>query len=192
MNKALVRTTNNYNGSQGKNRMSRDSSNSTAEIKFDFGPCPRSVDEVYSLGIKLQYFIGGLYVELTDFRQGSAKKFYKEQVMKQLAIKEEIQSLANDNLNQLLAYFYENGGPVIEPPVSEQTAREIQPFFARIADNTLKEIESIKEAARETSDEEIVKMIDMNVKEMYTAMSKLLNTVKEVSEAFENLAALNS
>lgn len=187
MGKALTSTNEPYNESQVADNPG---TKFAAESQFDFELCPRSVDEVYSMGIRLQYFIGGLYLEMADFQQGSFKKFYKEQVVKQLANKKEIQSLADNNLNCLLAYFYENGGPIIEPPVSEQIAREIQPFFNRIAANAMKRVNSIRVEA-EYNGEDIVRVIDSTLADMYTAMSKLFNKDKEVSKAFINLAEIN-
>lgn len=185
MNKALKNTIDLYNEEQIQAKTGK---GTTAESQFNLGSCPRSVDEVYSLGIKLQYYVGGLYLEMIDSWQGNTKKFYQEQTMRQLAVKNDIQSLANENLNQLLAYFYDNGGPIIEPPVSEQAAREIQPFFNRIASSAMDQITRIKE---EGNDAGIVKKIDDTVADMYSAMARLFNTVQEVSEAFSNLAELN-
>lgn len=164
-------------------------SSKAIETLIDLGPSPRSVDEVYSLGTKFQYYLGDVYLAL-NAQQGSTKNFYKEQAMKQLDIKKEIRSLANDNLNQLLGYFYDNGGPIIEPPVSEAMAKEMQPFFNRIAANTLNQISLAIDDANVIKAENLVKMINIAIVDMYTAMSKLFKTNKEVSEAFNNLAVL--
>ena len=96
------------------------------EMIQDMGQCPRSADEAYSMGVKMQGFIGGIMAENIS-EAGSREE--REAVKRQLAIKNRIRQLADFNLNQLLDYFYNNGGPVIEPPVSEHTAKDIQPFF---------------------------------------------------------------
>lgn len=105
--------------------------------------CPRSVEEVYSIGIKLQYLIGDIYLSLANSSKGSLKNTYKAMAIKQLDRKVEIQKLANAHLNEKLMYFYNNGGPIIEPPVSERQAKSINGFFNRIAGNHLNQLDVI-------------------------------------------------
>lgn len=144
---------------------------------------PRSVDEVYSLGISLQNYLGDTYLAL-----GAMNKAYNNLVLGELNANEEIQRLANANLNQLLTYFYHNGGPIIEAPVSEQTAKEIRPFFNRIVINFLGQLDFVLSVAAKgnISAEELKEVIDNNVIQLYTTMT-ILFPVKEIQTAFTKL-----
>lgn len=150
--------------------------------------CPRCVDEVYSLGISMQHYIGSIYLQLITMNKGP-KSLYTHLTLKQLGIKEEIQELANHNLDRLLMYFYNNGGPIIEPLVSEESAREIQPRFDGIVADFIKQVDSA-----------IGKIIRSNVNPgrldyeindyavgMYSAMEKMYK-VDEMKKAFKELS----
>lgn len=163
----------------------------TIDTLTNLGTCPRSVDEVYSLGIKLQYYIGDIYLALNSIHQGEVKALYQELALKQLDAKDEIQKLANENLNKLLAYFYNNGGPIIESPVSEQMAKEMQPFYNRISANFLKQLDDwvIKASKQDMDADEVERTINNIFIEMYSTMSMLF-PVEEVQDAFKELVIL--
>jgi hypothetical protein len=161
------------------------------DVLIDLGPCPRSIDEVYSLGIKMQYYIGDIYLRLNALHQGSVKTLYKELALKQLDTKKEIQKLADDNLNELLSFFYNNGGAIIEPLVSEQMAKEMQPFFNRISANFLKQVDVLvsKASKEETNASELEPMINNILIEMYTTMSMLF-PIQKMKDAYNELISL--
>lgn len=160
---------------------------STTEV-VTLGHCPCSVDEVYSLGVSLQYCIGDIYLQLETMCRGDQKIKYKNLALLQLDIKEEIEKLANENLNKLWLYFYNNGGPVIQSPVSEKMAREIQPFFNRIASNFLNQVNVLVSLAakRNMNASELESAINNNVIDMYTTMAMLFR-VDEIQDAFDQL-----
>jgi hypothetical protein len=143
----------------------------------------RSVDEVYSLGLSLQNYLGDTYLALETMN-----KAYKNLALGELNANEEIRKLANVNLNQLLTYFYNNGGTIIEAPVSEQTAKEIRPFFNRIVVNFLEQLDFAVSAAAKgnISAEELKEVINNNVIELYTTMTTLF-PVKEIQTTFTKL-----
>jgi hypothetical protein len=87
-----------------------------------------------------------------------------------------------------LWYFYNNGGPIIEAPVSEQLAKEIQPFFNRIMANLLNQLDVMMNmtANGDISASDLDDSINNNIIAMYTVMSKLFK-VDEVKDAFNDL-----
>ncbi len=117
MNQAKkIETTNNWEYTS-KNIGNNDSKDAQLENSV---PCPRYVQEVYSLGASLQYYVGDKYLNLGVLNKGAQKSQYETLALNQLDYKEAIQKLANLYLNEMLVYFYNNGGPVIEAPVSEK------------------------------------------------------------------------
>lgn len=146
---------------------------------------PRSVDEVYSLGISLQNYLEDTYLALD-----AMNKAYNNLALGEQNANEEIRRLANVNLNQLLTYFYNNGGLIIEAqePVSEQTAKEIRPFFNRIVINFLDQLDIVVSVAAKgnISAEELKELINNNVIKLYTTMT-ILFPVKEIQTAFTKL-----
>ena len=107
------------------------------------GQCPRNVNDVYSLGTTLQHYIESRYLELASLNQWTDKDLCKDLAEKQLEGKRQVDVLRLANLNQLLIYFYDNGGPIIEDPVPEQETRMIMPFFNRIMINFEKHIHAV-------------------------------------------------
>ncbi|MEN6463337.1 MAG: hypothetical protein ABFC94_18455 [Syntrophomonas sp.] len=150
--------------------------------------CPRCVDEIYSLGVSLQNYIGSIYLELTVLNKGPKKNLYTNLALNQLVVKKEIEKLANDNLNRLLAYFYDNGGPIMEVPVSEKLAKEIQPFFNRIVNSFLNQVDFLvnRTSKGEMSANDLNIEINNHIISMYTAMGKLFQ-VDEMQNAFNEL-----
>lgn len=162
--------------------------NRPGDLPEDLGACPRTADQVYSLGINIQYCVGDIYLELSRLNQGTVKNQFKTRAIQQLDGKNEIEKLANINLNKLLTYFYNNGGPVIEPPLTEQTAREIQPFFARITANFMKQLNGIAAMAAKSnlSAGDLDNMINGDIIDMYTTMSMFF-PIDEIKDAFNDL-----
>jgi len=167
-----------------RNRSTRTQTEETVNL----GPCPRSADEVYSLGVSLQYYIGDIYLELEALTQGEQRLQYQNLALSQLTVKQEIEKLANENLNRLLWYFYNHGGPVIEAPVTEKMAKEIQPFFNRIAVNFLNQLDVLVRLASKgnMSPSELESTINDGIIDMYATMSMLFNT-DEIKDAFSEL-----
>jgi hypothetical protein len=151
---------------------------------------PQSVDEVYSFGISLQNYLGDTYLALDAMNKTSKKLINKNLALGELTANEEIRRLANANLNQLLAHFYNNGGLINEAQasVSEQTAKEIRPFFNRIVINFLDQLDIVVSVAAKgnINAEELKELINNNVIKLYTTMT-ILFPVKEIQTAFTKL-----
>ncbi len=148
--------------------------------------CPRTTEEVYSIGIKLQYMIGDLYLKYTNQGDKALKNLYGALALKQLDKKTEIQRLANIDLNEKLNYFYNNGGPIIEPPVDEKRAREINGFFNRIAENYLLKIE---ELISSNDGAELESEVNKLIIRMLTDLANLYHE-QEIRMAFKELIYL--
>jgi hypothetical protein len=149
--------------------------------------CPRSAEDVYALGISLQKYISSVYVELAEMNKGR-KNPYTNMVLKQLVIKRKLEELSRDNLNGLLAYFYNNGGPIIEPPVSEQLAAEIQPSVNSIVSSFLTQANLLINQAVEGDllAGDLEAEIDNKIIDMYTAMGRIFKHA-DMQKAFEQL-----
>lgn len=149
--------------------------------------CPRSAEDVYALGISLQKYISSLYVELAEMNKGR-KNPYTNMVLKQLVIKRKLEEISRENLNGLLTYFYNNGGPIIEPPVSEQLAAEIQPSVNSIVSRFLTQANLLINQAVEGDllAGDLDAAIDNQVIGMYTAMGRLFQH-DNMQKAFEQL-----
>jgi hypothetical protein len=152
--------------------------------------CPRCVDEVYALGISLQNYMCNLYLELADLNKGKANP-YTNLVLEQLKIKKEIENLAKDNLNKLLAYFYDNGGPIIESPVSEQAAEQIQPYINKVVSTFNNQIDFLANRAFQGNfaASDLDGQLSECIKLMYSAMSSQFR-IGAMQEAFSDLVSL--
>jgi hypothetical protein len=152
-------------------------------------PCPRSANDVYSMGVSLQYCIRAKYLEIDGLRRSiMGQNFLVDQAKRQLAIKTEIEKQANYNLNVLLQKFYDQGGPIMEDPVSEEMVKNVRPFFNRIRSSFL---QSLDETAHQTaigklSVEEMVTDVNRQITEMYNALGRMF-PVAEVTGAFTDL-----
>jgi len=160
----------------------------TSEPKHSI-TCPHTTEDVYSIGIKLLYLIGDMYLDYANGSDKTTKSILKELALKQLNKKTEIQKLADMDLNSKLTYFYENGGPVIEPPVSEKRAKEINGFFNRIADNYLNNIEEQISKANEDIIQELEVNVNHIIVRMLTDLANLYHE-KEIRMAFKELIHL--
>ncbi len=156
-------------------------------------PCPRYMNDVYSIGINLQYYIGDIYLRLAEVSHKELKSLYKKMAVVELDIKEQIQEVNNARLNELLSYFYNNGGTVIDPPLSSAESKSIQPFFNRIMDTFTEQVESslVLAANKSISADKVKSMINHDIIEMYTSMSKLF-PVDEITIAFWQLIAIRN
>ncbi|MDD3364832.1 MAG: hypothetical protein PHZ03_07625 [Syntrophomonas sp.] len=174
-----------------KNLRAQNYRSKTSDELVNLELCPRSVDDVYSLGVRLQYYIGAIYLELDAMNQGSKQIPYTSLALRQLEGKEEIEKLVNDNLNRLLWYFYNNGGPIIEAPVSEQVAKELQPFFNRIMANFLNQLDVMVNMTfnGDISAIDLDDSINNNIIAMYTVIAKLFK-LDEIKNAFNDLISI--
>lgn len=150
--------------------------------------CPRYKKDVYALGINLQYYIGDMYLQLAEISQGEVKSQFKRMAVTELEIKQQIQQINNANLNELLSYFYNNGGKIIEAPVASEQTKEIHPFFNRILNTFIKRIESWLVLAAEgtVTPDRLDSMVSYDIIEMYGNMCKLFK-VDEIVRGFEVL-----
>lgn len=150
--------------------------------------CPRGVDEVYSLGVSMQNYIGAIYLELTDLSKFPKKNLYTGLALHQLKVKKEIEKLGNYNLDRMLEYFYNNRGPIMEPPVSEESIREIQPAFDRNVAAFLTKIDFLvnRTFKGEMSPRDLDTEISRQIVAMYTAMRNLFHD-DEMQQAFDEL-----
>ncbi len=153
-------------------------------------PCPRYMHDVYSLGFNLQYYIGDIHLQLANLNHGDIRQEFKLLSVKQLEVKEKIEDMSRDRLNEMLAIFYNNGGQIIDPTVSEREAKEIQPFFNRLLDSFFQRLEySIILANNGLSADKLESLINAGIMEMYTNMSKLYRD-EEIINAFNQLINL--
>jgi hypothetical protein len=152
-------------------------------------PCPESANDVYNLGVSLQYCIRAKYLELAG--QCYDQDYLIEQATRQLAIKKDIEAQANLGLNILLAQFYDQGGPLMAPSVSQKMSREYYPFFKRIMGRLL---ESLDELTYEVMDgnlrvEELPDRVELELIQTYNAMKKLF-PVREIEKAYTDLIVI--
>ena len=150
--------------------------------------CPRYMNDVYTLGIDLQYYIGVIYLQMGEMSLGQAKSQYKKMAVCELDIKEKIQEINNERLNELLSHFYNNGGQILEAPLTTEQAKEIQPFFNRILDTYFKRLESLLVLAAEGSitPDRLDRMINFDTVELYGNIGKLFK-VDEIVKGFKVL-----
>ncbi len=149
-------------------------------------PCPRSANDVYNLGVSLQYCIRAKYLEIAELMND--KTYLTDQAAQQVIIKSKISKLAAFRLNVQLNKFYELGGPIMEDPVSKEMAKQIQPFFNRIMSRFL---QSLDESAsqfltKQMSVETMTTEIKQQLKEVYTTMGKMF-PAEEINSAFDEL-----
>lgn len=151
-------------------------------------PCPRSASDVYSLGVSLQYCIRAKYIEIDSLKPSIDKTFLTVLAAKQLAIKTEIEKQSKYNLNILLEKFYNDGGPIMEDPVSEQMVKDIQPFFNRITINFLQSLDEIAHQAAmgELSVKEMEAEVNHRITELYNSLGRMFQ-VTEIESAFKDL-----
>lgn len=153
--------------------------------------CPRTTEEVYTMGVKLQYMIGDLYLNYAD-KDKVTKNILMGMAMKQLDKKAEVQELANIDLNKKLNFFYNNGGPILEPPVDEKKAKEINGFFNRIAENYLMKIDDLIHRTTEEDQggfDVLETEVNKIIVRMLTDLANLYHE-KEIRMAFKNLINL--
>jgi hypothetical protein len=132
-----------------------------------------------------------MYMELERLSQGDTQIKFREMALRQLEIKEEVDRFANADLNRLLWYFYNNGGPVIENPVSERLAKELQPFFNQIVANFLSQADVLLKmtANGNIGADAMEAEINHNLIRMYSTLSKLFQ-VEDMGKACENLIGI--
>ncbi len=166
----------------------------TDEADNSFKPiaCPRYINDVYSIGTNLHYYIGDIYLQLAEGKQGDIKQQYKTMAIVELEIKDEIQKIGNASLNEILGYFYNNGGTVVESALSYQESKAIQPFFNRILDIFTKKVDllTVLAANGRITPGRMESIINYDLVELYSKMSKLFPVDKMV-RAFDQLVTIN-
>ncbi len=151
-------------------------------------PCPRSVHDVCSLGASLQYCIRAKYIEITGSMPSKDKTFLMEQAARQLTIKTNIEKLAKYDLNVLVKKFYDDGGPIIEDPVSEQMVMDINPFFNRIISSFLQSLDEItyQTAIGKLSVEKMAADVEDQICQMYNTLARMFQ-IEEMERAYIDL-----
>lgn len=151
-------------------------------------PCPRSVNDVYALGVNLQYCIRAKYNELNELLPGRGNMLLTQQAARQLTIKTEIEKQAKYKLNIILGEFYEHGGPIMEDPVSKQMAKDIQPFFNRHISNFLIRLDELTRQAEhgKMKAEEMTTAVEKQLKDTYAAMAEMFRNA-DMESAFTDL-----
>jgi hypothetical protein len=149
-------------------------------------PCPQSVNDVYNLGISLQYCVRAKYLEVAELMND--KTYLTDQAAQQLIIKSKIEKLAAYKLNIQLNKFYNQGGPIIEEPVTKETVKQIQPFFNRIVSRFLQSLDenTSRLLTKEISAEKMNVEVKQQLAETYTTLGKMF-PVAEIERAFAEL-----
>ena len=149
-------------------------------------PCPQSVNDVYNLGISLQYCIRAKYLEIAELMND--KTYLTDQAAQQLTIKSKINKLAAFRLNVQLNRFYELGGPIMEDPVSKEMAKQIQPFFSRIMSRFLQSLDETASRflTKQISAENMTTEFKQQITEVYMTMGKMFQA-EEINSAFDEL-----
>lgn len=152
-------------------------------------PCPRSTIDVYALGVNLQYCVRAKYLEIADYMNNN--DHLSEQIARQLTIKSEIGKLSVYNLNIQLTKFYDQGGPIMEDPVTSEMAKEIQPFFRRIMGLFLQSLDETASRllTKQIGAEEMTSAVKQQIIETYNTLGKMF-TVEEIERAFGELAEI--
>ncbi len=152
-------------------------------------PCPQSVNDVYNLGISLQYCIRAKYLEIAELMNDKA--YLIDQGAQQLIIKSKIEKLAAYKLNIQLNKFYEQGGPIMEEPVTKEMVKQIQPFFNRIVSRFLQSLDetSSRFLTKELSVEKMTAEVKKQIAETYTTLGKMFPD-NEIESAFAELNEL--
>ena len=165
----------------------RDHNGSITEF-VNLHACPCSVQEVYTLAISLQYYIGNLYLEIADISHEPQKTLYTNLAMRQLETKNDLQRICNDYLNELMYRFYKAGGPIIDDRLSELQLKDIQAFYKRILTNLLLHFDLLVDMSfnGSLSIEQMLTEISDYTFHTYTTLGKLYSDNK-IQRAFNEL-----
>lgn len=90
--------------------------------------CPRCEIDVYFLGISIEDYLVNTFMELAMHNK-KPHNIFEALAENHMARRDKMRELAHNSINCSLFYFYAQGGPVIEPPVSEQYIMEVTPSF---------------------------------------------------------------
>lgn len=151
-------------------------------------PCPRRVNDVYFLGASLQYCIRAKYLEIAELNQKGTRVACGKLVTRRMDLKKAIEKAGKHQLNLLIQYFYEHGGPIIEDPVSEKMVKDINPFYNRLMNNFLDSLDEVTDRVSrgEMNLSEMETSINQDIINMFSALGNLF-TVEEMRDAFHEL-----
>lgn len=152
--------------------------------------CPRSELDVYSFAIDMESYLSSVFAALANTRRGSSKMACTNLAFKQLERKEVIAKVNNDRLNIIMQYFYTNGGPIIEPPVNESRAKEIEQHFTYILANFIDQMDILVRMGS-TGNIKIDRLADkvkIYIIDMYKAMEALY-WENDMQKAFDAMIA---
>jgi len=164
---------------------------STKEKSKSTIPCPRCAEEVYSLAIELNDYLGQTYMDLAGRIREPQRTMLKKLATRCFEKKSEFTNLINDDLNRELAYFYEHGGPVIEYPVTELDIKDIQPFFNKSTSNFFSQLDAMVyiTGKGEMSVAELESETYNYIIGLFTILGRLYQSA-EVREAFGELVRI--
>ena len=98
-----------------------------------------------------------------------------------------MQGLSKNCLNCSLAYFYAKGGPIIEPPISEQYLKKINPSFNRKIAKFFGQLNAILNIfAQASNTEKAERELNNSIVELFAQLSYLYQDAK-IIEAFGDL-----
>lgn len=153
--------------------------------------CPRCAEEVYSLGVKLMDYLGQTYMDLAGDIREPQRTTLLRLANRYFENKSVITNLINADLNRELGYFYEHGGPVMKPPVTELNIKDIQPFFNKTISNFFSQSDAMVyiTGKGEMSISELERETYQYIIGLYNILGRLYQ-VAEVREAFSDLVRI--
>lgn len=153
--------------------------------------CPRCIDDVYSFGTWLQYYLGEVYHHLGQSSQGNLKKQYSKMELVQLEGEKSILALMDNCLNKSISEFRNNRDKLREASISGEQFQETQALFDSIRDDFFHQVgDALQEAANYSiSPAELESLVNSRVIRMYQKMSLIFQD-QEIKGSFEKLIDL--
>ncbi len=147
--------------------------------------CPRYAIDVYLLGLFIEDYLVNTLTELT-YRKPRNNNF-TTLVKSHMIRRDKMQGLSKNCLNCSLAYFYANGGPIIEPPISEQYLKKVNPSFNRKIAKFFGQLNAILNIfAQASNTEKAERELNNSIVELFAQLSYLYRDA-EIIEAFADL-----
>lgn len=147
--------------------------------------CPRNAIDVYLLGVFIEDYLVNTLTELANKkpRNNNFITLVKSHVIR----RDKMRELSKNCLNCSLAYFYANGGPIIEPPISEQYLIKVNPSFNRKIAKFSDQLNAILNIfARANNTEKAERELTNSIVELLARLNNLYQDA-EIIEAFADL-----
>lgn len=148
--------------------------------------CPRCDMDVYFLGIFIEDYLVNTLMESARYNR-NPHNIFENLAENHMTRRDKMRELANSCINRSLVYFYAEGGPIIEPPISEQYIMKVTPSFNKIIvkffgylNTTLDIISKVNNTGR------IERDLTQYIIEMFAKLSCLYQEA-EINEAFADL-----